>query len=51
MAEFVLHTAVDDLQTGLGGDEGLGGGGVEKADGVWEGVAGGFVRRGGCGGG
>jgi hypothetical protein len=42
VAEFVLHAAVDDLEAGLGGDEGLGGGGVEEVDGVWEGDDGGF---------
>ena len=47
VAEFVLHAAVDDLEAGLGGDEGLGGGGVEEADGVWEGDDGGFELRGG----
>ncbi len=47
VAEFVLHAAVDDLQTVLGGDEGLGGGRVKKADGVWEGDYGGFELRGG----
>jgi hypothetical protein len=42
VAKFVLHAAVDDLKAGLGGDEGLGSGGVEEADGVWEGDNWGF---------
>lgn len=50
VAELVLHAAVDDLESGLGGDERLRGGGVEEADGVWEGDDGGF-ELGGWGGG